>query len=370
MQVGLRPTWRVFVALGCAWAGTSTALRAQDEPPSKRSLNQLIPFDKFEGFEEPLRGMDWAEEAGRVREAARTMWRRNGWNDETDLFARDVAIEVAAIPPWDVSARLNLLSTRIAERYELPDERAGPLQASMFREAGRFFGKNRAAIFELGREALATRAQGRAFTSEQVSRWAQALPPLMTDVRQSVGAISREIEPLLDNSHRERLHRDIAGIDRRAQYIDTLRVQWAAGKWRPSDWGLDHDPIQTGAQVPGAATPALPEPVVAFESQGTAAAVPTRWVAHEPKTWNGYVLNVEKRYHLDSGQQTAARSIYSELVARATDYSAGRRAELQSVPAVEREKHALFEPICSLFSQLQERLEALPTTAQRESSTR
>ena len=314
--------------------------------------------------------MDWAEEADRVREAAEAMWQRNGWNDETDLFARDVAVEVAAIPPWDVSARLNLLSTRIAERYDLPADQTGPLQASMFREAGRFLGKNSAAIFELGREALATRAQGRAFTPEQVGRWAQALPPLMTDMHQSVGTISQEIEPLLDEQHRERLQRDIAGIDRRANYIDNMRVQWAAGKWRPSDWGLERDPIQSGVYTPPAVMPSPREPEIAIEQQAAAAAIPTRWIAHEPKTWIAYVLDVEKRYHFDSGQQTTARSIHSELVARAIDYSAGRRVELAAIPALEREKHPLYEPICSLFAQLRERLEALPTTAQRESSSR
>lgn len=370
MQVRLRPTWRVFAALGCAWAETSSVLHAQTEPASKPSQNPFIPFDKFEGLAEPLRGMDWAEEAGRVREAAQAMWRRNGWNEETDLFARDVAVEVAAIPPWDVSARLNLLSTRIAERYELPADQTGRLQASMFHEAGRFFGKNSATIFELGREALATRAQGRAFTSEQVGRWAKALPALMADARESVSTISREIEPLLDEPHRERLRRDIAGIDRRADYIDTMRVQWAVGKWRASDWGLDHDPIQTGVYAPAVVTPQPPEPAIAVEPSVAEMVIPTRWVAHEPKTWIAYVLDVERRFRFDPGQESTARSIHSELVARATDYSAGHRVGLAGVPALEREKHALYEPICSLFAQLQERLEALPTTAQRESSSR
>jgi hypothetical protein len=108
--------------------------------------------------------------------------------------------------------------------------------------------------------------------------------------------------------------------------------------------------------------------VVVANTPAEAVVVPSRWVDHEPKTWIAYVLDVEKRYHLDSGQRTAARSIHSELVGRAMDYSAGRRAELAAVPALEREKHGLYEPIRTLFAQLQERLEALPTTAQRETA--
>ena len=67
-------------------------------------------------------------------------------------------------------------------------------EGSEGREAGRFFGKNSATIFELGREALATRAQGQAFTSEQVGRWARALPPLMSDVNlRAVDICRREV---------------------------------------------------------------------------------------------------------------------------------------------------------------------------------
>lgn len=343
---------------------------------SRRSPSELIPFDRFQGFADPLRGMNWEEEADRVRAAAQTMWQRNGWTDESDLFARDVAIEVTEIPPWDVSRRLNLLSTRIAERYGLSSDQSAKLQFSVYREAGRFFTKNSAAIFQFGRDALATRAQGRAFTSEQVRAWAAALPPLLADIRESVETLSEEIEPNLDETHRQRLRRDLASIDRRANYMDKMGTQWAAGKWNPRDWGLERDPIQSGA---------LDEPVVAQPSANppnpsaptglevapiAAVVIPTKWVAHEPKTWIAYVLEVEKRYSFDAGQQTTARSIHSELIARAANYSTGRRAELQSVPATQRATDELYEPIRSLFAQLQERLEALPTTAQRETSRR
>src|SRR3989304_5604448 len=76
----------------------------------------------------------------------------NGWTDESDLFARDVACEVTKIPPWEVTARLNLLSTRVAERYGLSDEQAKSLQGSILRETAGFLFKNSRDLIELTNE--------------------------------------------------------------------------------------------------------------------------------------------------------------------------------------------------------------------------
>lgn len=318
-----------------------------------------------------MRGVNWTEEAGRAKKAAEALWKRNGWTDESDVFARDLVGDVAAIPPWDVTARLNLMSHRVAERYGLSPEQARVLQGSMFREAGRILGKNSRTILELGREMLANRGQGRPYTPEQVAQWAKALPPLLADAEQSVGTLVAEVDPQLDEEHRDRLKRDLASAERRAKYVSEAGARWAAGDWRASDWGLEDDPIQKGEAV-SAAIPLRPVPSAppAVEPEVPGIVIPTKWVDYDPKTWIAYRLEVEKRYGLDAGQRTAARSIHDELVARALDFAGGRREELSAIAVSERSTHPSYEPIRTLFAELRDRLEALPTTSQRESSPR
>lgn len=339
-----------------------------------RDLSDLMPLDRFQGFAEPFADMDWKEEAERLRKAVTLVWQRNGWTDEADLFARDVACEVTVIPPWEVITRLNLLTTRIAERYGLKSDQAVQLQGALFGEAGMFVTKNSKILFEFGAEALAGRARGEPFTAEQVQRWAQALQPLLAGARESTYRLSQRVEPWLDAEHKSKLDQDLKSFEKRDRLMEEMQARWAAGKWQASDWGMENDPIQTGALKPATAPAAsAPPPPLSTPtsrvttSEGNSLAIPTHWVAYDPKTWIAYVLDFEGRFGLDAGQKNSARSIHHELFDRATDYAQAHRAELEPVAVGERAKHEAYEPIRSLFAELQARLDSLPTTEQRES---
>jgi len=337
-----------------------------------RGPAELSPFDRFQGFAEALGDMNWAEEGERLRKAAALVWQRNGWTDEADLFARDVACDVAAIPPWEVTARLRLLTSRVAEHYGLNADQATELQGAMFREAGTFLAKNSKTVLEFGGEVLSGRARGEPFTAEQVKRWAQALQPLLADAEQSAERLSRQVEPWLDAEHKQRLEQDFNSFQKRSRFMREMQARWAAGQWSPADWGMENDPIQTGALKP-AAMPQAPAPPPAGPAapvatrEPAAIVIPTHWVAHDPTTWIAYVLDFEGRFGLDAGQTNSARSIHRELFDRAADYAQAHRAELEPVAAAERAEHEAYEPIRSLFAELQQRLDSLPRTDQRGS---
>jgi len=321
-----------------------------------------------DGFGELFKGFgdfDWDAEADRAKQAVEQLWKRNGWTDESDLFARDLGCEVSKIPPWEVTARLSLLTTRVAGRYGLSEEQAKRLQGSILRETAGFLFKHSRTLIEFTHEAVGARAAGKPYTVEQVRRWSKTIEPLMADTRASVERVSKQIEPSLSPEKKAVLQRDLASFEKRADYIDKMATSWAEGNWKPEDWGLEKDPIQSGTLT--APTPASIAPPV-IPTEPIIAPIPTRWVPHDPGTWIAYVIDVQKRYGFDAGQKSSAQSIYAELVSRASDYIAAHRTELAIIPLAERAEHPRYEPVCTLFGELQERLDALPTTAQRNSA--
>ena len=364
-------SFTIVLVIACA---ASTAASDRKEGEKVNPAPQESMFAQFSDLSELLAGFDWNEEADRLRRAAEIVWQRNGWNEESDIFAREIACEVMAIPPWDVVARLNLLTKRITERYRLTEEAAGRFQTSLLGEAGRLLVRHGPVMIEKGREVLAARVRGEPYSPPQVAEWAKLLEPILADALVSADRLAGEIEPSLDVEHRRLFVRDQESFQKRMRYVHTMRTQWADGKWQPTDWGLEADPIQNRIVPPGPADPSValgPDaPPVLLASSATELTTRTplpQCVPHDPSTWITYVLEFETRLDLDAGQRSAAESIHSELVGRAGDYSKTHRDELFQVPVPERAIHSAYEPICAMFAELQARLDALPTTVQRAS---
>jgi len=364
-----RTSFGVFIVIACAgFAAASEGDEREEVSPAP----QVSMFAQFSDLAETLAGFDWSEEAGRLRRAAESVWQRNGWNEESDNFAREVACEVTAIPPWDVVARLNLLTTRVSERYGLTGEAAGRFRASLLGEAGRILIRHGPVIIEKGREVLEARVRGEPYTPRQVAEWAEFLAPVLADAQASADRLAGEIQPFLDEEHKLLLAKDRKSFLKRTQYVDAMGTQWLEGKWQPTDWGLEEDPIQNRAVPPGPADPSVPmgpkTPSVLLSWSATESTTRTSLppcVPYDPSTWITYVLEFEQRLDLDAGQKSAGESIHGELVGRAGDYSKTHRDSLFQVPASERATHAAYEPIRAMFTELQTRLDALPTTVQQ-----
>ncbi len=63
---------------------------------------------------------------------------------------------------------------------------------------------------------------------------------------------------------------------------------------------------------------------------------------------------------------STAESIHAELLDRAERYAEAHADTLEAIPAPERATHEAYEPIRSLFGELQSRLDSVPTTSQRD----
>jgi hypothetical protein len=206
--------------------------------------------------------------------------------------------------------------------------------------------------------------------------------------------------------------------------VDRMKARWARGEWQPGDWGLEEDPIQVAGQGGPAANrlaapladdaarsgraarggnnageaPAAPEqpqptaepappPGAPGNAAGGAAgrARPVQ-VAPSPGSedsdpWAQYVRNFIQRFRLDPAQQGRAWRIYRDVKERGerarktfgdqiaaarkrVQMSGNETADAQMRDLTQRQKTELDK----LFGQLKQRLERLPTRAQRRAA--
>ena len=326
--------------------------------------------DSIRAFSEPIPGVDWDSMQPDLIHAMERVFERNGWSEEPDRFTLDVARKVAAFPPWDIPGRINAFAQSVAERYELSPEKAIRFQASLVRESAGLMLRQGPAMLAQGREALQARANGVPYTADQIARWSKDAEPLFLELAQRVDRLSNELDAALDGEKKELFQKDRARYNLRQEVVDRMTARWAKGQWYPEEWGLDDDPIQmhrasSAANSSGPASAAKPVAPPLRE-----VVIPSRWIDHDPATWIALLLEVRNRYKLDSGQMSTAWSIHGELVERAAAYAEGRSEELTKVPAGERSTHDAYQPIRGLFAELRERLEALPTSSQKEGSGR
>ena len=354
--------WAVAALLGSLF-GLPALLRAGDKPESPIEGAILEKFKQLSGFSEES---NWQEETARIERAIDNLWSRNRWTNEPDEFAKALAQEVGAIPPWEPIKRIDTLNDRLAKRYGLSDEDALRLKTSITEEVGRILMKNAGFIFEQMKEGLELQGSGEPFSAEKIARWSKRSQPLLADVRKSVEILTGKLKPMLDPAHRHILAQDMHSYKKRERYMDTMTSRWAEGKWQPADWGLEDDPAYAAVPTKEQPPPVERAKATAKKKGDTAPRKPLRWSSHDPSTWSDYVLSFGERFALDPSQMSTAESIHTELYNRAAAYAETRAAGMQKVRPNQRAKHYLFEPIRSLFEELQNRLSAIPTSSQRQ----
>lgn len=134
-------------------------------------------------------------------------------------------------------------------------------------------------------------------------------------------------------------------------------------------------PQQTAQQPKPISPPrptVTPEQPPATKQPQQAQPVPPPPPAPPLDEWEKYVLTVAAKYEFDESQATNARSILSDLRRRAYQYRASRaedfaRVELMTdAKARTEELKNLNRPQDAMFEELKQRLESLPTIAQRQ----
>ena len=344
---------------------------------SPKTDDTTSPDEMYENFSKPIPGVDWDKMSPHFVKMIDRMFERNGWTDESDQYARKVASRVATLPPWDLAGRFGVLTEEVSGRYGLTPQQTTLFQRAVMRESFRMMIKHGPAMWEQAQEALQGRAQGKPYTAEQIARWAKDADPVFHEMEASIERVAGELEQTMPDEKKSVLEKDMAGFHKRQKAVEAMSQRWAKGLWKPDEWGLEDDPIQTGGARAAAETqqpaptppPQAARPVAPLVAPAIVATViPDHWVEHDPTTWIALVIEIGKKYRLDAGQMDTAWSIHAELVERAGRFAKLRASELAAVPAAQRPTHESYQPIRELFGELRDRLESLPTSTQREAS--
>ena len=308
---------------------------------------------------------DWEHEADLGRHYFDRVWTENGWSSDADQFARQVGRTVVEIPPWNLQGRLEKFGDLIQERYQLDERQRRVLAGAVQRELIGLTMRHAATILQQTREAVGARVRGEPFTADQIAKWTRDSEPLMADARRGVERIAERLGKHLTPDQQKLLAADMKSYDKRKAFYKRLRAEWADGRWKAEDWGLENDRVQRGTAGDGAPPRLRRGENVPDPESRRAGNEPSPGVwPYDESTWARYATDFIARYGLDPSQKRAVQSILTELVARAGEYRQAHKAELDAIAPLERATHKKLDPIRALFQELEQRLDTVPTGAQ------
>jgi hypothetical protein len=335
----------------------------------------------------------WEDQFAVINGATNVMYQRNGWNSETDQFAKELTLEVSRIPPWENQARFNKFIETMGKRYKLDKAQSDRLRSHIAWESVSFFMKHAPEMIEQSREVLDTRGRGNPFSPEQVAKWEKNGRPMLLEWQERLNNISEKMLPHLRPDQIEIARQDLEAWDGRVQELSGMMEHWEQGEWSPADWGLDKaDPIHAGLAAndararptPPQPQPAQPQPAKPNQppqppqAEKPAPRDPLFAVAQDETAWEKYVREFIQRYKLDNSQSTTALGILDQLRDRAGQMREGRADALARLDelirkADDKDRRASFvsdredmlSPIRELFDELKDRLDNLLTDAQR-----
>ncbi len=358
--------YRLALSLVLALAPLTAAVA--EEPDVSGAQIPESAIKQFDGVMNDVRALgEWPVQAERLNTMMDNMWRGNGWDEETDTFARKIAREVTNIPPWEFERRMEKITEMVTKRYAFDPAQADSFRSSIYRESLGFMFSNFEVISKHAGEYVVSRVRGEPLTAEQIARWTKESDPLIADAMSRVDRMRVNTRRDANPRQKQLLRRDFDGFDRRMDDIVKQRAAWARGEWKPDAWGMQDDPVQVpqSRRVPPDSAEirrAREETPFAMVGRGGLIDVLT---ANET-TWARYVRKFIERHELDAGQQTAIRSILAELESRAGQYRQAHCAEIDAVPVPERSSATELAPIREMFSELQARSLALLTQSQRD----
>ncbi len=306
---------------------------------------------------------DWDQQYPMFATMIQNLWKQNRWDSEADRFARDTALRIEQIPPWQFQKRLELIVDTVRDRYALDDAQTQRFRGQIARDAWGMTMKYGQVVMQQMQEALQTRMRGEPFTPEQVARWADQFAPLMADWQADMDRFTDEFRGGLNPTQAGIFERDVESLHKRMKYIIDSSESWKHGEWQPADWGLQDDPIHAQALRDGLLDPVrrLPPMPAHFE---------TLSIAGDESTWRRYVLEFIRYFALDEPQRNACNAILEDLILRATRFRSAHHDEIADVPRYQRNVHGALEPVRQMFEELKFRLQQIPTESQRRTAGR
>ena len=333
----------------CLFASTPSDHESRDDESCQPITPTTETFGRIE---------NWDREHHRIERTVKREWKRNDWTSEEDLFARDLVLEIATVPPWDYVKRIQAVTSRVSGRYGLASAESMRFQASVVRGFGEFIASHSDMLLEQSSLQARARATDEPMTPEQAALWSRNNDKLIFEANRRILQTADRLRALVSPESRDILERDIDGFLRRVSHSDDGHGAWASGLWLGQEWGF-------GGTLDPAFTSTSETDQTRASTIIAATDLQDHWNPTDPATWFAYVLNFAELHKLSASQAGAARSIYIELVGRASGHLRSHSNELGRVPEEERLTHPTYAFIRASFEELKTRFNFLLTQSQR-----
>jgi len=365
-------------AIAAAVAFPAHADEQQDRPPRASSTVQDAGRVQKNLMERTKQMGPWEEYEQVSREATDNVFQQQGWTSESDQFALEIVHDVNRIAPWNFRERQDVFMNHLQTRYDLTEHQKRNLSGDIQREAMMVAMKHFRETAPIAMEMISTRARGEPFTPEMVQRWSQKLDPVLADARASLERVAKRLGDTMSQSQRERLERDLKATLHRHDDVVKMVAEWKQGKWTPTDWGLQNDPVHAAQMAEINRRNAERNARVFIkvaEGPLAGAATPT-----DESSWERYVRLFCVKYQCDKRQTDVAHAILKSSEKEARNIRAARKSELEKIATLIRssetkDRHGeltarrdrLLAPIGAVFERMCRRLEAkVITREQRE----
>lgn len=344
--MALRSLLYILIVLSLAGASAPPA-----EPESAPSELQMLDRELTQKAQQLG---DWSEQQQIMAGVINNLWRKNKWNSEADRFARDTALRIERIPPWNLDERMDLLIQATKNRYQLDDRQAEQFQQRFYREMWGMTLKYAPVLMQNVNEMLDTRLRGKPFSPEQVADWAWRFDPVMKNFEEDVSRMASEFGATLTDKQRRIFNRDVQSLNKRMTHFTQSVEAWKRGEWQEEDWGLQDDPIHRPGYEKRKARETLNR------------MLDRHAVSHDESTWQRYVRGFIQMYDLDDAQRMVCTTILDDVVARAERYRSSKVEQINSLNRRRRADDPLLAPIRMMFQELKSRLNLIPTERQRK----
>ena len=291
---------------------------------------------------------------------------------------------------WPTNRLIELMLRRWADEvkheYDLDEEQAVSVEKRLVERWGGFLEHNRSTIQPLANEFIELRMDLTPPDKERVMAWAERVLPVLDLFRDQINEGANEFREILTPIQKAKFENDIMKLGAGIQIAKAKVKTWTKGDFDERDFW---EPTRSERRKRRAEREKeRAERDAAAES---AESRPADQIGDEVRTWRAYVEEFVATYDLDDGQKGAARSILTELSDRALAHRDRNRREIDklerkiaahaeradvpytgssdgatSLAPLEAQLVKLYGPIDRMFEELETRLDAIPTQAQRQ----
>ncbi len=288
------------------------------------------------------------------------------WTQDAPPAAEPVVAEEPLEGFWPTERMTEMTLKRwasdAAERHQLDETQHAALEEMLLARWPKFMTENRRRLQPVINRFIESQMDPDPPKEENVQKWARQALPLYQQAQTLIGELNGEFRKILRQEQIEKFEGDIKMMGQFMDRFGERLTRWERGEFEDNEFtGRDS---RRGRRARN-------------REARREAAEPTDQILAELDKWDRYLEDFILRFQLDETQRVAARSIRKELGERAL---AHRERHLEEIVALERrmrvpgaateeevaeELKELYGPIDQLFGEFEQRLDRLPTEAQR-----